>query len=107
MTKSGPTLRDAAHVADPVAPSGSHDHVPTIKGISGPYRLFFYSLDRDEPPHVHVRRERATCEFWLDPLALAASSGFPLPELSRIRRIIFEHRIRIREACHEHCGEGR
>ncbi|MDL1911606.1 DUF4160 domain-containing protein [Chloroflexi bacterium CFX6] len=24
----------------------------------GPYRFFFYSGDRDEPPHAHVERER-------------------------------------------------
>ena len=28
--------------------------MPTIRGISGPYRLFFFSLDCNEPRHVHV-----------------------------------------------------
>src|SRR5438270_11724045 len=27
---------------------------------SGPYRFFFYSADQDEPPHIHVERDRAT-----------------------------------------------
>ncbi len=30
--------------------------MPTIP-MPGPYRFFFYSGDRDEPPHVHVERE--------------------------------------------------
>ena len=80
--------------------------MPTIKGIPGPYRFFFYSFDCNEPVHVHVRRDRETCKFWLDPLALAANTGFPPPELNRVRRIILEHRTRIEEAWREHCGEG-
>lgn len=30
--------------------------VPTVDR-EGPYRFFFYSADRDEPPHVHVERD--------------------------------------------------
>lgn len=80
--------------------------MPTVQGISGPYRFFFYSFDCTEPVHVHARRERATCKFWVDPLALAANSGFAPGELNRIRRIILEHREHIREAWREHCGES-
>ncbi|HKZ87520.1 MAG TPA: DUF4160 domain-containing protein [Anaerolineae bacterium] len=54
--------------------------------------------------HVHVRRDRATCKFWLEPVALAANHGFAAHELSRIRSIILENRARIVEAWHEHCG---
>ena len=45
--------------------------VPTIRGVPGPYRLFFYSFDCNEPMHVHVRRDRNVCKFWLEPVALA------------------------------------
>ncbi len=37
--------------------------VPTVHGIPGPYRFFFYSFDCYEPRHVHVRRERMVCKF--------------------------------------------
>jgi hypothetical protein len=30
--------------------------VPTVRR-EGPYRFFFYSADRTEPPHVHVERD--------------------------------------------------
>ena len=30
---------------------------------AGPYRLFFFSSDRGEPPHVHVARERKAAKF--------------------------------------------
>jgi hypothetical protein len=79
--------------------------MPTIKGIPGPYRFFFYSFDCNEPPHVHVRRERAVCKFWLDPLALATSSGFTSRELARIRGVILQNRELMLEAWREHCGE--
>jgi hypothetical protein len=63
--------------------------VPTIRGIPGPYRFFFYSFDCNEPRHVH--REYKTCKFWLDQVSLAANNGFAAHELSRIRRIITDH----------------
>lgn len=39
-------------------------------------QIFFYSNEGVEPPHVHIRRERATAKFWLDPVALSSASGF-------------------------------
>jgi len=30
---------------------------------SGSYRLFFYSSDAEEPPHVHVGRDENTAKF--------------------------------------------
>lgn len=81
--------------------------MPTIKGIPGPYHFFFYSFDCNEPAHVHVRRERATCKFWLDPVALADGRRMSARELMHVRRIILEHRARIQEAWREHCDEAR
>ena len=78
--------------------------MPRIKGIPGPYRFFFTSFDCNEPPHVHVEHENATCKFWLEPIGLARSHGFGSRELSVIRRIIAAHHAAILEAWHEHCG---
>jgi hypothetical protein len=78
--------------------------VPTVKGIAGPYRFFFYSFDCNEPAHVHVAREKASCKFWLTPLELASNSGFKPKELSAIRRLIEAHRMSIWEAWIEHCN---
>jgi hypothetical protein len=39
--------------------------MPSIPGIPGAYRFYFYSFDCGEPMHVHVVRERLTCKFWL------------------------------------------
>ncbi len=78
--------------------------MPRIKGISGPYRFFFTSFYCNEPPHVHVERERKTCKFWLEPLGLARNHGFNARELNLIRRTVRTHLSTILEAWHEHCG---
>ena len=42
----------------------------------GPYKFFIVSLDYNEPPHIHVRRENNVAKFWLDPVSLQKSGGF-------------------------------
>ena len=79
--------------------------MPSMSGIPGPYRFLFYSFDCNEPPHVHVRRDRAMCKFWIDPIDLSGNWGFPPRGRTRIRHIIFQERHRILEAWREHCGE--
>ena len=49
--------------------------MPTIARI-GPYRIYFYSQDRREPPHVHIDRDAHTAKFWLAPVELAYNIGF-------------------------------
>ncbi len=66
------------------------NRVPLIADV-GPYKLFFYSAEGSEPPHVHVRRDLATAKFWLGPVRLARSRGFSDHELRKIKRIIEEH----------------
>jgi len=79
--------------------------MPTIRGIPGPYRVFFTSFDCAEPPHVHVEREAKTCKFWLEPLSLARSHGFTASELNIIRRLVSSHRAAILEVWRAHCGQ--
>jgi hypothetical protein len=78
--------------------------MPTVKDITGPYRFYFYSFDCHEPAHVHVRRERMVCKFWIEPIALAQNHAFSARELNEIRTVIQANLERIREAWREHCG---
>ena len=78
--------------------------MPTIKDIPGPYRLYFYSFDCNEPMHVHVRRERNVCKFWLEPVTLAQNHRFSARELNHIRAIIMSESAKIQETWNEHCG---
>ena len=60
---------------------------PTIRSI-GPYRFFFYANEENEPPHVHVQRDRALAKLWLKPVALARSRGFAAQELRTIGELV-------------------
>jgi hypothetical protein len=64
--------------------------MPKFRQI-GPYRLHFWSADRDEPPHVHVERDTKTAKFWLNPVRLVKSRNFGSRELTRIRNVIVQH----------------
>ncbi len=64
--------------------------MPTLLRI-GPYRFFFYSNDRQEPPHVHVERDRAEAKFWLAPARLVWSRGFRQHEVNEIEAIVIDH----------------
>ena len=64
--------------------------MPTVLR-SGPYRFYFYSGDRDEPPHVHVGRDQDEAKFWINPVRLAWSRGFSGPELRKIEAIVVEN----------------
>ena len=70
----------------------------------GPYRFFFVSLDRGEPPHIHVRRESMVAKFWLDPVALERAGGFSRPELNTIGKLVQEHGENLLERWYEFFG---
>lgn len=77
---------------------------PTIDRV-GPYRLFFYSGDREEPPHVHVEREDKIAKFWLNPVRVQDSGGFRAHEIRRIQRLVEEREEKILEQWNEHFSD--
>ena len=77
--------------------------MPTILLVAG-YRFFFFSLEGNEPPHVHVERGDDVAKYWLAPLQLAESHGFRSSELNRLRGLVMEHRTTFLEAWHAHFG---
>lgn len=74
--------------------------MPTILR-KGPYRFYFYSNEKGEPPHIHVQRERFLAKFWLQPVVLASLKGFNSHELRAIRRIVEQHKDEFLEAWNE------
>lgn len=78
--------------------------MPTVKGILGPYRFYFYSFDCNEPKHLHGQRDKLVCKFWLQPVALSKNYGFSPRELNAIRGIISSNWSIFLEAWNEHCG---
>ena len=75
--------------------------VPTILE-DGPYSFIFFSSDRGEPPHIHVKRERRIAKFWLDPVVPAKNRGFPAHELNHIARLVAAHEAVLLEAWHDY-----
>jgi hypothetical protein len=68
---------------------------------TGPYRFFFFSSDKGEPPHVHVAREAKRAKFWLEPVELGSNAGFGVREVARIALIVEEHREQLLRAWHD------
>jgi hypothetical protein len=77
--------------------------MPTVL-TDGPYAFVFFSSDRGEPLHVHVKRDRQIAKFWLEPVGLAKNLGFAANELKRIECLVIEHRDVLIEAWHEYFG---
>jgi hypothetical protein len=77
--------------------------MPTILR-SGPYRVYFFSHEPNEPPHVHVDRDLQSAKFWLDPVGLARNLGFSARELRRIESLIRENQQLLREAWRGYFG---
>ncbi len=75
--------------------------MPTVLKIKG-YRFFFFSLEGNEPPHIHVENNEKTAKFWLKPINLASSYGFRSHELTEIRTIIIEYSTKFLEKWYEH-----
>jgi hypothetical protein len=75
--------------------------MPTVLRI-GATRFFFYSNEGTEPAHIHVEQAGALAKFWLDPVALAASSRFSGRELRRLEKQVLEHRQQFLEAWHDY-----
>ena len=75
--------------------------MPTVLRL-GPYRFFFYSTDRMEPPHIHVERDHDTAKVWLAPIRLSDDGGFTQNEILRIVHIIRQNEQTLLRRWHEY-----
>ena len=73
---------------------------PTVLRVER-YRFFFFSNEGYEPPHVHVQDGEKLAKLWLEPVLLAASTGFAPHELTRVQALAAEHRDMLLEAWNE------
>ena len=79
--------------------------MPTVL-LSGPYRLFFYSADAVEPPHVHVERDEFEAKFWLRPVRLEGSYGFGRREITRIEALVAANGETLLKAWDDYFGDS-
>jgi len=77
--------------------------MPTVLRLRS-YRFFFVSLDRSEPPHIHVRRENNVAKFWLEPVALERAGGFSRVELNVMLKLVNDHRELLLRSWYEFFG---
>ena len=75
--------------------------MPTVLRI-GRFRFHFYSDERQEPAHIHVRCSDGECKFWLDPVVLARNRGLEPHTLREIERLVFEHQALLKEKYDEY-----
>jgi hypothetical protein len=77
--------------------------MPTVLR-DGPYTFVFFSSDRNEPPHIHIKRDRQIAKFWLDPVSFAKNRGFAEHELNQIERLVVQYQQTLFEAWHDYFG---
>jgi Domain of unknown function (DUF4160) len=91
---------------DNIPPSlGYNESMPTVKRV-GPYRIYFYSHEQNEPPHVHVDRDELSAKFWLQPVGLARNYGFRPRELRELFLIVERYQQELLETWNEYFGRG-
>lgn len=66
----------------------------------------FWSGDRNEPPHVHVKQGRQEAKLWLAPVDVAKVIDIPDHELKGILRKVEEKQAEFLKAWHEHFGRN-
>jgi len=77
--------------------------MPTIFEWKG-WKFLFFSLDRSEPPHVHVRKDRKELKLWLDPVHVAYNRRVPDHEVNAIIDVVNEHRKEFIDAWNRYFG---
>ena len=77
--------------------------MPTVLIVKG-FRFFFFSLEGNEPPHIHIEHGDKVGKFWLNPVNLASSYGFRSHELSTIRMLVIQNRELFLEKWNEYFG---
>ncbi|MCY7273427.1 MAG: DUF4160 domain-containing protein [Phormidesmis sp. CAN_BIN44] len=79
--------------------------MPTVLRI-GAYRLYFYSHEPNEPPHIHVDRDDSSAKFWLESVRLTNSIGFSAKELRKLQTIVEENQQTLLEGWNGHFGDS-
>ena len=79
--------------------------MPTVARV-GPYRLYFYSHEPNEPPHVHVDRDDYSAKYWLADGEPCTKPGVQRPGVETSTIVVEEYRTELLEAWHGYFGRG-
>ncbi len=61
--------------------------MPTVLRI-GRFRFCFFSNEREEPAHIHIKAAENEAKFWLNPTQLGSNYGFSSRELTELERMV-------------------
>ena len=75
--------------------------MPTVLRKAG-YRFYFYSNERNEPPHIHIEHAGSYAKFWIMPVPLAFNSGFNSKQILKLRNLVIEYQQYLNETWHEY-----
>jgi len=78
--------------------------MPTVLRI-GRFRFYFFSNERQEPPHIHVKAGGDEAKFWLNPTELASNYGFSSRELNELSRLVEQDAAVFLEAWNEYFSQ--
>ncbi|UXE58707.1 MAG: DUF4160 domain-containing protein [Woronichinia naegeliana WA131] len=74
--------------------------MPTLLTV-GPYRFFCYAGDQNEPPHIHIERDKSLAKFWLQPVRLQNNQGFSRVEINRVQKLVETHQEQLLRGWHD------
>ncbi len=75
--------------------------MPTVLRIKG-FRFFFFSLEGNEPSHIHLEHGDSVAKFWLKPVQLASNYGFKSHNLVKLNKLVQQNRQLFIEKWNEH-----
>jgi len=77
--------------------------MPTVLR-EGPYRLFYFSNEGDESPHVHIQAGGSVAKFWLESVRFERNRRFAAHELTQVQSLVEEHRTELLRAWNDYFG---
>lgn len=77
--------------------------MPTVLKWKG-WIFLFYSADGDEPPHVHIRKDRSELKIWLEDCSVARNAGVKPHDANSLQKVVQQHQQEFLEAWHEYFG---
>jgi len=74
--------------------------MPTVLRIQG-FRFYFYALEGNEPPHVHIDKGAGTLKVWLNDLTVASSERLKPVEIRAALELARQHQKTLLDAWNE------
>lgn len=77
--------------------------MPKVIDIRG-YKIFFYSNENNEPPHVHIsKNQHSSSKIWLEPLKIEHNNAkIPKNDLAKILYWLEDNHEKVLSAWYEH-----